>query len=118
MMSRGTKMRACTGKSAGTGSWWPNEALGEKNSVPSGRASRMRAAIERLCIPGVLVRECEAGRAGAAELEWIRARLAGDVGNFVITVVPRRLDLATERDSSGDYASGVAARFDPTGRRQ
>jgi hypothetical protein len=82
-------------------------------------AERVRAAIERLCklgMPRVFVRECEAGRAGAAEVEWIRARLEGDAGSFVLTVVPRRLDLSTGQDSKADYASGVAARFDPTGQ--
>jgi hypothetical protein len=79
-------------------------------------AERIRLAIQRLCGPAMFVRECEAGRAGAAQIEWIRARLEGDAGNFVLTVVPRRLDASSERDSSGGHASGVAARFDPTGR--
>jgi hypothetical protein len=78
-------------------------------------AEAMRAAIERLCEPGMLVRECEAGRAGASEVEWIRARLEGDAGSFVLTVVPRRLDSST-RHASGGYVSGVAARFDAAGR--
>jgi hypothetical protein len=73
----------------------------------------VRAAIERLCGPGMVVRACEAGRAGAAEIEWIRAWLEGDAGSFVLTIVPRRLDPSA---SSGGYASGVAARFDPAGR--
>jgi hypothetical protein len=71
-------------------------------------AERVRAAIERLCRPGMIVRACEAGRAGASEVEWIQARLEGDAGNFVLTVVPVVLGTSV--------GSRVAARFDPAGQ--
>lgn len=74
---------------------------------------QVHAAIERLCEPGLVVRACEAGRAGASEVEWIRARLDGDAGSFVLTIVPRQLDGSS---GSSDDASGVAARFDPSGK--
>jgi hypothetical protein len=66
-------------------------------------AERVRAAIERLCRPGMIVRDCKAGHA-----EWIQAQLEGDAGSFMLTVVPRRIG------PGGGHASGVAARFDPS----
>jgi hypothetical protein len=71
-------------------------------------AERVRAAIERLCRPGMIVRACEVGRAGASEVEWIQARLEGAAGNFVLTVVPVVLGTSV--------GSRVAARFDPAGQ--
>lgn len=64
-------------------------------------AQAVRAAIEQTQVPGLVVERCEAGDDG-----WIRARLDGALGTFVVIVVP---------PAPGSTVARVAAQFDPAG---
>lgn len=73
-------------------------------------AARVRAEIVRILPAGSMLARCEAGPAGDSEHEWVRAQIDGEVGRFVLTVVPRAIA------SGSMFVAGVAARFDPSAR--